>query len=151
MSGRSVTSKVSRHICRPCSSRLMKILWRLSTRRLSGVRSMDDHIMLVFDIPRKALQISKDLGNKLNDVHGTFKNFPDVRIIQVTGSTAEYISDVLKPESEEESGSVTHARRELALIGNDEDFNRSIINAIKGFNSYGHSGGSAAVAVPMLY
>ena len=50
----------------------------------------------------------------------------------------------------EESNLVRHARRELALLGNDEEFNDSIIGAVRAFASYGHSGGSAAVAVPML-
>ena len=45
---------------------------------------------------------------------------------------------------------VEHAKRELALAGNDEAFNNSIIKAIEGFTSYGHSGGSASVAIPML-
>lgn len=45
---------------------------------------------------------------------------------------------------------VEHAKRELALAGNDEDFNNSIIKAVEAFASYGHSGGSASVAVPML-
>ena len=51
---------------------------------------------------------------------------------------------------DEESGLVRHARRELALLGNDEAFNQSIINAVKAFAAYGHSGGSASIAVPML-
>lgn len=45
---------------------------------------------------------------------------------------------------------VEHARRELALAGNDEAFNDSIIRAVQAFSSYGHSGGSASVAIPML-
>lgn len=45
---------------------------------------------------------------------------------------------------------VEHARRELALTHNEEDFNESIIKAVEAFASYGHSGGSASVAIPML-
>lgn len=45
---------------------------------------------------------------------------------------------------------VEHARQELSLLGNDDDFNECIINAIKAFASYGHSGGSASVAIPIL-
>jgi hypothetical protein len=48
------------------------------------------------------------------------------------------------------SNLVEHARRELALCGNDDDFNESIIKAVEAFASYGHSGGSASVAIPML-
>lgn len=48
------------------------------------------------------------------------------------------------------SNLVEHAKRELALAGNDEDFNNSIIKAVEAFSSFGHSGGSASVAIPML-
>lgn len=47
-------------------------------------------------------------------------------------------------------GLVEHARRELALAGNDEAFNHSMIKAVEAFAAYGHSGGSASVAIPML-
>lgn len=48
------------------------------------------------------------------------------------------------------SNLVEHAKRELALAGNDDDFNETIIKAVEAFASYGHSGGSASVAIPML-
>lgn len=48
------------------------------------------------------------------------------------------------------SNLVDHAKRELALAGNDDDFNQSIIKAVEAFSSFGHSGGSASVAIPML-
>lgn len=45
---------------------------------------------------------------------------------------------------------VEHAKYELSLLNNDKEFNESIIKAIEAFASYGHSGGSASVAIPML-
>jgi hypothetical protein len=45
---------------------------------------------------------------------------------------------------------IDHAERELARLGNDDDFNRSILRAIQGFTSYGHSGGSAPYAIALL-
>lgn len=45
---------------------------------------------------------------------------------------------------------VDHAKRELALLGNEEDFNQSIIKAVEAFSDFGHSGGSASFAIPML-
>lgn len=48
------------------------------------------------------------------------------------------------------SNLVEHAKRELALADNDVDFNECIIKAVEAFASYGHSGGSAAYAIPML-
>lgn len=48
------------------------------------------------------------------------------------------------------SNLVEHAKRELALLDNDEEFNESIIKAVEAFASYGHSGGSASYAIPIL-
>lgn len=45
---------------------------------------------------------------------------------------------------------VDHAKRELALLDNDEDFNNAIIKSVEAFASYGHSGGSASYAIPLL-
>ncbi len=45
---------------------------------------------------------------------------------------------------------VDHAKRELALAGNDEAFDESIIKAVEAFASYGHSGGSASVGIYIL-
>lgn len=49
------------------------------------------------------------------------------------------------------SNLVDHAKRELALAGNDDAFNESIVKAVEAFSSYGHSGGSASEAIPMLH
>lgn len=43
-----------------------------------------------------------------------------------------------------------HARRELALAGVEEDIRPSLLGAIEAFTSYGHSGGSASVCIPLL-
>jgi len=45
---------------------------------------------------------------------------------------------------------VLHAKAELALVGNDKDFDSSIIAAVRSFFSYGHSGGSASVGIDIL-
>lgn len=47
-----------------------------------------------------------------------------------------------------------HARRELTLCGQyqeDPEYSESIIRAVEAFASYGHSGGSASVAIEQLY
>lgn len=46
---------------------------------------------------------------------------------------------------------VDHAKRELALAGNDDEFNNCIIKAVDAFASYGHSGGSASVGIHILH
>lgn len=43
-----------------------------------------------------------------------------------------------------------HARRELELIGEDPKYVDSIVRAIEAFADYGHSGGSAEIAVEQL-
>lgn len=50
----------------------------------------------------------------------------------------------------EENDLVAHARHELALLGNDEDFNNCIINAVEAFTRYGHSGWSGIKAIEIL-
>jgi hypothetical protein len=84
-----------------------------------------------------------------------FSNIPGISVKLATNDAAETIvffceTGELPVDEDEESNLVSHARRELALAGNDEDFNISIISAIKAFSGYGHSGGSASVAIPML-
>lgn len=54
----------------------------------------------------------------------------------------------------EESNLVKHARRELALCGQtdeDPEYVESLVAAVAAFASYGHSGGSAAVAIEQLH
>lgn len=51
----------------------------------------------------------------------------------------------------EDGNLVAHATRELSLIHNDKKFNDCIINAIRAFAQYGHSGGSAGVGIHILY
>lgn len=58
----------------------------------------------------------------------------------------------LKPHIEinEESGLVQHARRELALVGDDEYTTRGYLEMLTVFSHMGHSGGSASVFIPTL-
>lgn len=52
-----------------------------------------------------------------------------------------------------ESHLVTHARRELDLVGQtaeDPAYAESIVKAVEAFASYGHSGGSASCAIDQL-
>lgn len=48
------------------------------------------------------------------------------------------------------SGLVDHARRELELLGEDPDTTRGLLRVLRAFADMGHSGESAAVAIPML-
>ncbi len=48
------------------------------------------------------------------------------------------------------SNLVEHARRELALIGEEQEFVDGYLNVIQAFANMGHSGGSASVAIPVI-
>lgn len=48
------------------------------------------------------------------------------------------------------SNLVAHARRELALIGEEPDTIDGYIKVIQAFADMGHSGGSASVAIPVI-
>lgn len=82
-------------------------------------------------------------------------DIPDVQVQFTRGDAAETIRFFVEkgelPTDAEESNLVTHARRELALAGNDDAFNNCIIKAVKGFAGYGHSGGSASVGIQILH
>ncbi len=48
------------------------------------------------------------------------------------------------------SNLVDHARRELALIGEDPETVKGLCRVVQAFADMGHSGGSASIAIPML-
>lgn len=85
-----------------------------------------------------------------------FVDRDDVKVMLAIGDAAETIiffaeNGELPVEEAEESNLVKHAREELSRIDNDGEFNESIISAVRAFSKYGHSGGSASVAIPMLH
>ncbi len=45
---------------------------------------------------------------------------------------------------------VEHARREIELIETDKEFIEMIVKVVSTFCEYGHSGGSASVAIPVI-
>lgn len=53
-------------------------------------------------------------------------------------------------EPDPDSPLVAHAKYELALAGNDKEFNDSIIEIVRNFSGQGHSGGSASVAIDII-
>lgn len=50
----------------------------------------------------------------------------------------------------EDSGLVSHAKKELSLLGEDPDVVRGYIRVIQAFADMGHSGGSAMIAIPTI-
>jgi hypothetical protein len=53
-------------------------------------------------------------------------------------------------DGDRESNLVAHARRELELIGEEPDVIDWYCRTVREFASYGHSGGSASVTIPVL-
>lgn len=45
---------------------------------------------------------------------------------------------------------VDHAKRELAIIGEEPEFIKGYLKVVKAFEKMGHSGGSASVAIPVI-
>lgn len=61
-----------------------------------------------------------------------------------------FIKGVRARFSHPPSNLVTHARRELELIGEEPDVVAGYLKVIQAFSDMGHSGGSASVAIPVI-
>jgi hypothetical protein len=105
--------------------------------------------VVVFSFPEP--QDSITLGMIIESAKKSFANMPDVKIHLGIKDVANQVTAIFDPSADEKSNLVMHARRELERLNNDDDFNRSILNAIRGFTSYGHSGGSAEVAISIIH
>ena len=108
-------------------------------------------VVLVFSFPEPEDTIS--LGLIIEAAKKTFDNMPDMKIHMGINDVADEVVAIFDPLHKEENTLVEHARRELSLIGQteeDPEFTKSIIKAVEGFTSYGHSGGSAPIGIGML-
>lgn len=94
------------------------------------------------------------MGLVLSVLKEQFQDFVDVKAHLANNRAADYIMEFFQAGLEVRSPLVEHAKRELALINPDEEddgWKESIVKAIQGFCSYGHSGGSAAVAIQAIH
>lgn len=106
--------------------------------------------VFAFEEPESTVQ----LGLVLGVLKENFQDFIDVKTHIAKSRAADYIMEFFETGEEVKSPLVEHAKRELALIDPDEEddgFKESIVKAIQGFVSYGHSGGSAGVAIHMIH
>lgn len=103
-------------------------------------------IVFVFPEPEGAVE----LGLIIEESKLLFAGKKDVRIYAGIRKPAQKVIDIFNELEIEDDNLVKHAKSELERIANDEDFNEAIIEAVRGFCKYGHSGGSASVAIPML-
>jgi hypothetical protein len=53
-------------------------------------------------------------------------------------------------ETETDTNLVKHAQRELEIIGEEPEIVAMYLNVVRAFVSFGHSGGSASVAIPVI-
>ena len=102
-------------------------------------------VVFIFEQPQK----HETFGAIAERAKSLFTDVKGMKVYAAVGDAAEEVSNFF--ESERQSNLVDHARRELARLNNDEDFNNSIIASVRAFASYGHSGGSASVAIPVLH
>lgn len=56
----------------------------------------------------------------------------------------------MEPTERPDGNLVGHAKRELALIGEDQDVIDWYVTVIRAFAAFGHSGGSAMSTIPVL-
>lgn len=57
---------------------------------------------------------------------------------------------VARKKKEEDSNLVKHAKKELELLGEDEETVNGYLEVFRAFGKMGHSGGSAAIAIPVI-
>lgn len=119
-----------------------------------GIKCGDGRIkmnqaVIVFSFPEP--EDPATVGLIIESAKSLFEGIDKVKVFMAINEFADTIISIIDPIDKPESNLVKHARRELNLAGNDEHFNTSIIKAVGAFASYVHSGGSASVAIPMLY
>lgn len=105
--------------------------------------------VFAFDEPDDTVQMGLTIGY----LKEQFQNMEGVKAYLGKNRAAQYILEFFETGAEVKSPLVEHAKRELALLNPDEEddgFKESIVKAIQGFVSYGHSGGSASVAIEMI-
>lgn len=92
-------------------------------------------------------------ADRVSKAKELFQDIDDIRVIAARGEAADVVVNytMTREGIDEDSNLVKHARTELEKAGNDDAFNDSIIRAVAAFASYGHSGGSASVAIELLY
>lgn len=104
--------------------------------------------VVVFSFPEPKDSIT--LGLIIESAKRSFDNMKEVKIHLAINEVADNVIAIFDPLHKPDGNLVEHARRELALVGNDEDFDKAIIGAVRAFASYGHSGGSAEVGIHIL-
>lgn len=114
---------------------------------------MGDNAVLIFSFPKPKEGDVLTFPFLVEQAKKVFKEVNDVKIFAGINDAADEVIAVINKEknSDEESNLVAHARRELDLLGeSDQEFKNAIINSVAEFEKYGHSGGSASVAIPLL-
>jgi hypothetical protein len=96
------------------------------------------HAVVVFSFPEPTDPIT--LGLVIESAKKSFANMSEVKIHLGIKDVADTVISVFDPLHKEDSNLVKHAKQELSLIdGDDDGFDKSIISAVRGFSSYGHS------------
>ena len=86
-------------------------------------------------------------------VRALFAEDDTTKVFAVSGDKAVDIYcdlSTVGDHAEEKSALVDHAIRELTIVGEEAEMIDWYVNVIRAFNKYGHSGGSASVAIPVL-
>lgn len=117
--------------------------WDLERETLTGdfiLVTMDEHGVNSFRSPNLRTMSLSEFNGFVSRIRDLIK----------TPSIARKMM-VLRAKGEPNMGNlVVHAKRELQLLGEEEETIAGYIRVVRAFASMGHSGGSAAVAVPVI-
>lgn len=122
------------------------------------------HHILIALTPQNATEDQKKRNLLTNAIAWTLFGDENKEVVKVTQGEADIArvaaercmvalreyERMMQETAEDESPLVAHARRELTLRGDDQRMIDCLTETVRAFASYGHSGGSASVAIPTL-
>lgn len=142
--------------CEQCLREAAKVL----------VESEKDHHHILIGLSLKTAGTDQKIRGLLSNAIGwTFFGNDGETIVQISEEDAarckiaaercmvalrEFKKIAPEEEEREDGNLVAHARRELELLGTEPDMIECLVKAVRGFASFGHSGGSASWAIPVL-
>ena len=110
--------------------------------------SDEKNAVIVFSFPEP--DDSLELGAIIVEAKKFFEGRDNIKIHLAVRNAAQQIVDMFDPEKQGESNLIEHARRELSMFSDDNEFNEAIIGAIRAFSSYKHSKEVDSFAITIL-
>lgn len=105
-------------------------------------------VVIAFDNPTDMEGIDQ-FGEVITAIKPFIDKLPNMKMYAGRGPTAKEILHICELKRED-SNLVRHAKRELELIGEEQETIDGYLRVIQAFADMGHSGGSASVAIPTI-